>query len=197
MLETITSHLKTNTPLSWSSPNWTELWTCCFQGIAVDSHTEHSGQENSSFRKNKNVRSNFNFCSWYFKVSPGFFQYLIMSALLYFVVLFSGRATHNLFMLVNRHLKQNTVIELTEKQLEKVTPKKTFINCKWNLNVLHTVGSLDSQRIQPPLTAWGRLFTGYRLVNGKELTASFYNNDLPVMLQSLLKTSLESSLRGA
>lgn len=30
------------------------------------------------------------------------------------------RATHNLFMLVNRHLKQSTVIELTEKQLEKV-----------------------------------------------------------------------------
>ncbi|KAJ7374089.1 Coiled-coil domain-containing protein 42 [Desmophyllum pertusum] len=29
-------------------------------------------------------------------------------------------ATHNLFMLVNRHLKQNTVIELTEKQLEKI-----------------------------------------------------------------------------
>ncbi|RMX56324.1 hypothetical protein pdam_00019253 [Pocillopora damicornis] len=29
-------------------------------------------------------------------------------------------ATHNLFMLVNRHLKQNTVIEHTEKQLEKI-----------------------------------------------------------------------------
>ncbi|CAH3013753.1 unnamed protein product, partial [Porites evermanni] len=29
-------------------------------------------------------------------------------------------ATHNLFMLVNRHLKQNTVIEVTEKQLEKI-----------------------------------------------------------------------------
>jgi len=29
-------------------------------------------------------------------------------------------ATHNLFMLVNRHLKQTTVIELTEKQLEKI-----------------------------------------------------------------------------
>jgi len=29
-------------------------------------------------------------------------------------------ATHNLFMLVNRHLKQSTVIELTEKQLEKI-----------------------------------------------------------------------------
>ena len=39
---------------------------------------------------------------------------------LIFFFVFDHRATHNLFMLVNRHLKQNTVIEVTEKQLEKV-----------------------------------------------------------------------------
>ena len=45
-----------------------------------------------------------------------------MSAFIKSVRFFLPRATHNLFMLVNRHLRQNTVIELTEKQLEKVLP---------------------------------------------------------------------------
>ena len=44
-------------------------------------------------------------------------------------VFFLPRATHNLFMLVNRHLRQNTVIELTEKQLEKVMPLHIAIEC--------------------------------------------------------------------
>ena len=41
--------------------------------------------------------------------------------ILRFLCVFGSRATHNLFMLVNRHLKQGTVdVEVTEKQLEKV-----------------------------------------------------------------------------
>lgn len=93
----------------------------------MDAHTKYSGQENSPVRKNKNVCYNFNFFSWYLKVIPD--SNLITNALYYFVVLFP-RATHNLFMLVNRHLKQNTVIELTEKQLEKVMLFWTLINCQ-------------------------------------------------------------------
>ena len=65
-------------------------------------------------------------------------------------------------MLVNRHLKQNTVIELTEKQLEKVnnvTEKlvgnvqllalcANAVCCMYNLA---SVSDRKLRRIQPPL----------------------------------------------
>ena len=47
-------------------------------------------------------------------------MFLLLLLLFLLIVVFFRRATHNLFMLVNRHLKQSTMIELTEKQLEKV-----------------------------------------------------------------------------
>lgn len=66
------------------------------------------------------------------------------------------RATHNLFMLVNRHLKQTATIEATEKQLEKVGSAAHFDKSK--LSCLQRFNAMS--RTHLPVKGLGSLLFG-------------------------------------